>query len=376
MAEERDTDIEESEDVADAKEATDPVRKWTLIILGLCVVLMGYYLIADRITPYTTQARVHAVVVPIAPEVSGTVTDVTVTSNQAVAAGDLLLTIDRVKYGLAVETAEANMQQARQATGVSTANVDAARAQVETARATLYRASQDASRLRRIKQEDPGAISDRRLEGVEATLSISQAQLDAAQATLEKAIQDLGAEGEDNSRILQAQAALDAAKLDLSNTQVRAPADGIVTDVRVDRGNFANAGAALMTFLATRDVWVQADFTENNLGNIKPGDRVGIVFDALPGKVIKGTVRTTGFGVQVDSAPLGSLPTIDNDREWLRDAQRFSVIIDFQLPSEKDRMGIRVGAQASVIVYTGGGFLFNTLGKIKMWLESIFTYVY
>jgi multidrug resistance efflux pump len=337
---------------------------------------MGYYLIADRITPYTTQARVHAVVVPIAPEVSGTVTDVAVTSNQAVAAGDLLLTIDRVKYGLAVETAEANMQQARQATGVSTANVDAARAQVETARATLYRASQDASRLRRIKQEDPGAISDRRLEGVEATLSISQAQLDAAQATLEKAIQDLGAEGEDNSRILQAQAALDAAKLDLSNTQVRAPADGIVTDVRVDRGNFANAGAALMTFLATRDVWVQADFTENNLGNIKPGDRVGIVFDALPGKVIKGTVRTTGFGVQVDSAPLGSLPTIDNDREWLRDAQRFSVIIDFQLPSEKDRMGIRVGAQASVIVYTGGGFLFNTLGKIKMWLESIFTYVY
>jgi hypothetical protein len=80
--------------------------------------------------------------------------------------------------------------------------------------------------------------------------------------------------------------------------------------------------------------------------------------------------------VQVDSTPLGSLPTIDNDREWLRDAQRFSVIIDFQLPSEKDRMGIRVGAQASVIVYTGGGFLFNTLGRIKMWLESIFTYVY
>jgi len=376
MSDERDTDSEAKEAVAEDKQPVDPVRRWTLIILGLCVVLMGYYLVADRITPYTTQARVHAVVVPIVPEVSGTVTDVAVTSNQAVAAGDLLLTIDRVKYGLAVETAEANMQQARQATGVSTANVDAARAQVETARATLYRASQDAFRLRRIKQEDPGAISDRRLESAEATLLISQAQLDAAQATLEKAIQDLGAEGEDNSRILQAQAALDAANLDLSNTQVRAPADGIVTDVRVDRGNFAKAGGALMTFLATRDVWVQADFTENNLGNIKPGDKVGIVFDALPGKVIKGTVRTTGFGVRVDSASLGSLPTIDNDREWLRDAQRFSVIIDFRLPSEKDRMGIRVGAQASVIVYTGGGFLFNTLGRIKLWLESIFTYVY
>lgn len=374
MAEERDTETEE--DVVNNKEPVDPVRKWTLIILGLCVVLMAYYLVADRITPYTTQARVHAVVVPIAPEVSGTVTDVAVSSNQAVAAGDLLLMVDPAKYALAVETAEANLQQARQATGVSTANVDAARAQVETAKATLFRASQDVSRLRRIKQEDPGAISDRRLESAEATLSISQAQLDAAEASLEKALQDLGAEGEDNSRILQARVALDAANLDLSNTEVRAPADGIVTDVRVDRGNFANAGAALMTFLATRDVWVQADFTENNLGNIKPGDRVGIVFDALPGKVVKGAVRTTGFGVQVDSAPLGSLPTIDNDREWLRDAQRFSVIIDFELPTVDDRMGIRVGAQASVIVYTGGGFLFNTLGRIKMWLESIFTYAY
>ena len=295
MSDESDTDIEEKEAVANETRPVDPVRRWTLIILGLCVVLMGYYLVADRITPYTTQARVHAVVVPIAPEVSGTVMDVAVTSNQAVAAGDLLFKIDRAKYALAVETAEANLQQARQATGVSTANVDAASAQVETAKATLLRAGQDASRLRRIKQEDPGAISDRRLESAEATLSISQAQLKAAEATLEKALQDLGAQGDDNTRILQAQAALDAANLDLSNTDVVAPAHGMITDVRVDRGNFANAGAAQMTFLATRDVWVQADFTENNLGNIKPGDRVGIVFDALPGKVIKGTVRTTGF---------------------------------------------------------------------------------
>ena len=376
MAEERDTDIEETEAAAENTASTDPVRRWTLIILGLCAVLMVYYLVADRITPYTTQARVHAVVVPIAAEVPGTVTDVAVSSNQSVAAGDLLFQVDRARYELAVGNAEVSLEQARQATGASTANVEAVRAQVKTARATLVRAQQDATRLRRIKQEDPGAISDRRLESAEATLKISQAQLEAAEATLEKALQDLGEAGEDNSRIMQAQVALDAANLDLSNTEVRAPADGIVTDVRVDRGNFAAAGAAQMTFLATRDVWVQADFTENNLGNIKPGDRVGIVFDALPGKVIRGTVRTTGFGVQVDSAPLGSLPTIDNDREWLRDAQRFSVIIDFDLPSEADRMGIRVGAQASVIVYTGGGFLFNTLGRIKMRLESIFTYAY
>jgi multidrug resistance efflux pump len=353
----------------------DPVRKWTLIILALCGVLMVYYIVADRVTPYTTQARVNALVVPIAAEVSGTVTDVAVTSNQLVAQGDLLFQVDRERYELAVETAKANLQSARQATGASTANIDAAKAQVVSAQANLLRAEQDVVRLRRIKQEDPGAISDRRVEMAEASYTAARASLQAAEANLERARQDLGETGEANFRILQAQAGLEQAELDLQRTSVKAPDDGVVTDVRVDRGNFAQAGAPLMTFLASHDIWVQADFTENNLGNIKPGDEVELVFDALPGNVVKGTIRTTGFGVNVESAPLGSLPTISNDRQWLRDSQRFSVLVDFELPNAEDRRGIRVGAQASVVVYTGGGFLFNSIAWIKMRLLSLITYI-
>lgn len=291
-------------------------------------------------------------------------------------AGELLFQVDRDRYLLAVETAEANLQSARQATGASTANIDAAQAQVVSAQANLLRAEQDAVRLRRIKQEDPGAISDRRVEMAEASYTAAKAALSAAEANLESARQNLGETGEANYRILQAQAGLDQARLDLRRTSVVAPDDGVVTDVRVDRGNFAQAGAPLMTFLASHDIWVQADFTENNLGNITAGDEVDIVFDALPGKVVKGTVRTTGFGVNVDSAPLGSLPTIDNDRQWLRDAQRFSVLIDFELPNAEDRQGIRVGAQASVVVYAGGGFLFNSIAWVKMRVISILTYIH
>ena len=370
--------MSDNDESGDSKEKPpmDPVRKWTFILLGACAVLMIWYLIADRVTPFTTQARVHALIVPVAAEVSGTVTDVAVSSNQFVAAGDLLFIVDPARYELAVATAEASLQSARQATGASTANVDAAKAQVDAARASLLRAELDAVRLRRIIEEAPGAISVRRLESAEATLAVTQSQLGAAEANLERARQDLGETGDRNSNVLQAQAALDQAMLDLANTSVAAPDSGVVTDVRVDRGNFAQAGAPLMTFLATQDIWVQADFTENNLGNIKPGDRVELVFDALPGRVINGTIRTTGFGVNVDSAPLGSLPTIDNDRSWLRDAQRFSVLVDFELPEASDRLGIRIGAQASVMVYTGNGFLFNTISKLKMRLVSIFTYAY
>lgn len=375
MSDENEASANESATV-DAASAMDPVRKWTFILLGACAVLMAWYLIADRVTPYTTQARVHALVVPIAAEVSGSVSDVAVSSNQFVDAGEVLFRIDGERYRLAVATAEANLQSARQATGASAASVDAAEAQLGAARATLRRAEQDATRLGRIKREDPGAISDRRVESAEATLAITRSQVGAAEAGLERARQDLGETGDANSRILQAQAALDQAQLDLARTTIIAPDSGVVTDVRVNRGNFAQAGAPLMTFLATQDIWVQADFTENSLGNIKRGDTVELVFDALPGKVLKGTIRTTGFGVNVDSAPLGSLPTIENDRNWLRDAQRFSVLVSFDLPNADDRLGIRIGAQASVIVYTDDGFLFNTIGKLKMRLVSIFTYAY
>ncbi|MCH8073101.1 MAG: HlyD family secretion protein, partial [Proteobacteria bacterium] len=349
---------------------------WTLIVLGACVVLMAWYLISDRVTPYTNQARVHALVVPIAPQVSGIVTDVTVTNNEYVSADQELFRIDRDQYQLAVETARANLQSARQATGASIASVEVARASVGAARAGMVYASQDAMRLRRIKKEDPGAISDRRLEQAEAALNVAESQLAASQANLEKAIQDLGEAGDENFRILQAQAALDQAQLNLSWTSVRAPDDGLLSDIRVDRGNFAAAGAPLMTFIAIHNIWVQADFTENNLGHVDPGDRVEILFDSLPGRVFSGRVISTGFGVSVSSTPLGSLPTIENDRQWLRDAQRFPVQVEFELEKQSERLGIRVGSQASVIVYTGDHWLFNFVGKAYIRIASLLTYAF
>jgi len=379
MTDENSSETENSPDEAQetaAKAPMDPVRKWTLIVLGACVVLMFWYLVSDRVTPYTNQARVHALVIPVVAEVSGFVTEVAVSNNELVSAGQELFQIEPNRYQLAVENAQANLQSARQATGASTASVDAARASVAAARAGVVRASQDAVRLRRIKEEDPGAISDRRLEQAESSLSVAQSQLAASQANLEKAIQDLGEAGDQNSRILQARSALEQAELDLERTTVRAPDDGLVTDVRVDKGNFASAGAPLMTFIGMDDIWIRADFTENNLGNIKTGDKVEIVFDSLPGNVLSGRVRGTGFGVSVDTTPLGSLPTVDNNRQWLRDAQRFPVDVEFQLSDSSQRQGVRVGAQASVIVYTGDNWLFNFIGKIYIRISSLLTYAF
>ena len=358
------------------KVSMDPVRKWTFITLAISILLLTWYLVSDRLSPRTSQARVHALVVPIAPEVSGTVISIEVGNNQRVKAGQELFHIDPERYRLAVETAEADLQTARQSMGASSANVIAAEANLVSAEANYERSEKDAIRLARIKEEDPGAISQRRIESAEASLAAAKGQVGAARANVEKARQDRGQTGEQNSRILQAQSALSQAKLNLERTVVLAPEDGLVTDVRVASGNFANASAAQMTFIAVDNIWVQADFTENNLGNIRSGNKVDIVFDVLPGKIYSGTVRETGFGVAVDSAPLGSLPTIDNSRDWLRSAQRYPVLIDFRLHSAAGTSNLRVGSQATVVVYTGDNSLVNTLAGLQIWLSSILTYAY
>ena len=358
------------------KPARDPVRTWTYITLLAALMLLTWYLVSDRIAPSTSQARVHALVVPIAPEVSGTVYSVDVGNNQRVKAGQDLFHIDPERYQFAVDTAKADLQTARQSTGASSANVSAVEAGLVTARANLVRAEKDATRMARIKEEDEGAISQRRIDSAEATLAAARGQVDAAKANIEKAREDLGQTGEQNSRILQAQAALAQATLNLERTVVLAPEDGLVTDVRVSKGNFANASAPQMTFIAVDNIWIQADFTENNLGNIRAGNKVDIVFDVLPGEVFSGTIRELSFGIDVGTAPLGSLPTIDNDQGWLRTAQRYPVLVDFENPLEKGTLGLRVGSQETVVVYTGSNSIVNMLAGVQIWLSSILTYAY
>ena len=377
MTENPEAKAEESPVQEDSKaRARDPVKRWTRIILIVCAALLIWYLRSDRITPYTSQARVHALVVPIAPEVSGTITSVSVGNNQEVTAHQELFQIDIERYQLAVQTAEATLEQSRQSLGAQTAQVDAARASLQSANANMERSRLDAVRMRNIREQDPGAISQRRLESAEASLASAQARVAASEASLEAALQNLGEPGDNNAMVQQAQAALDSALLNLERSTVRAPEDGVVTGVQLDRGNFAAQGAPQMTFIASHDIWIQADYKENNLGNLDPGDKVEIVFDVLPGQVFHGRVREIGFGVSVDSPPLGSLPTIQNDKNWLRAAQRYPVLIDFDLPTENGRTRIKVGSQAAVTVFTGRHIVFNMLARLYMRVVAILSYAY
>jgi multidrug resistance efflux pump len=349
----------------------------TIIVLVLIVASLAWYFISDRLTPYTSQARVQAFVVPVAAEVSGNVLKVYVKNNDDVQPGQRLFDIDPTPYRIALQRSRSDYESVQRSVNSSQVAVEAAKAALQAAVAGRVNAEQDAKRLEQIFAEDPGAISIRRVQSAQAARIQARSQEKAAEADLRRAKEAAGVSGENNAQLTSARSAVEKAELDFKRTNVLAPARGMVTDLRTDIGQFAAAGAPAMTLIAVHDLWINADMTENNLGNIKPGNEVAIVLDVFPGKVWKGRVRSIGSGVGVgEQAKPGALPTIENSRDWLRRAQRFPVAVEFD-PSEHEQLrGVRIGGQAEVLVYTGDHVLINWLGRIFVSLMSYLSYVY
>ncbi len=352
-------------------------RIGAIIVLLLIVLSLVWYFVSDRLTPYTSQARVQAFVVPIAAEVAGTVLKVHVKNNDEVQRGQPLLDIDPTQYKIALQRSRSDYESIRLSVSASTASVESAKAAVQAAIANNVFAQQDATRLEQIYKEDPGAISLRRVESAQSNRIKARSQVEAAKADLVRAQETAGERGENNAQLLSARAAIEKAELDLKRTAVVAPARGSVTDLRIDAGQYAQTGAPLMTLIAIHDLWINADMTENNLGNIKPGDEVAIVLDVLPGEILKGRVRSVGTGIGPDKPPQpGTLPAVENSRDWLRQAQRFPVAVEFD-PSERERLhGVRIGGQADVLIYTGDYPVMNWLAGVFIKVMSYFSYLY
>ncbi|MBN3865113.1 HlyD family secretion protein [Pseudomonas frederiksbergensis] len=360
--------------------AADPAKKGIKWVMLLIVLSLAWYLSADRFTPYTQQARVGAFVIPVAAEVAGRVTRVNVRNNQDVKAGDLLFEVDQQPYQIAADRARADLESTRRQIGASTAGIASAQASLRAAQANELKARQDNQRLESLYRQDPGTISVRLLEVSRASREQAVSQVAAARAEVQRAREQEGGSEEDNALLRSAATALSKAELDLANTQVRARSAGLITDLRTDVGQFAAVGTPVMTLIAIHDMWISADMTENNLGRVRPGTPVAIVLDALPGEIFEGRVRSVGYGVSVGQTPApGTLPTVQNSRDWLRPAQRFPVIIEFSDEATKvlrDSRAVRAGGQAEVMAFPTQNNPLNPLGRLFVWLMSWLSYAY
>jgi len=349
------------------------VPKWTLIAVALTFLLLIGHILSDKYTPYTSNGRIEAFVVPIVPQVSGTLTEVNVVNNQLVEEGQVLATIDSANYELAVERAQTDLQLATQTSKADVSSVTTAQAKVAEAEANLRNAEVKGKRISKLSEQ--GAASISRADDARSKIEASKARLASAQSELEKAKSNLGNTGRDNAKVQSALVALDNAQLDLYRSSVRAPSNGVITNLTVDIGHFASTGAPLMTFISTRTVWVQSDLRENALINVKPGNPVELVLDAAPGRIFNGEVMSVGHGVSDDSSNnIGGLATVQPTQGWLRQAQHIPVLIRF---TDDESKGFkRVGGQVNTIIYTEGRPVMKIFGKLWIRLISFLSHIY
>lgn len=354
------------------KPPMDKVKKLTFMVLLVCIGLFVFYVLADRFIPSTDMARVRGYVIPITPLVSGRVVDVMVEPNDIVQPGAPLVRIDPADYQLAVQEAEQGLVKAGQSVGVQTASVASAQAKLSDALANQAHIRTQASRI--LAMAKKGIVPKAEADKTRAALASAKAQVETAQANLEQAKKQLGSTGKENSAVKSALLKLQKAQIDLERTVLRAPAIGGVSNFRLDEGFYARSGQPLLTFVSGEDVWIDAYFRENSLGNMIVGDEVEIVLDFAPGRVFKGKVASIDWGISWgQSEQAGQLASVTPQTGWLRQTQRFPVAIQFD--DDTARGFRRVGGQADVIVYTQDSSVLNMFGRIWIRLMSWLSYV-
>jgi membrane fusion protein, multidrug efflux system len=332
--------------------------------LLLVSVLGGGYLYADQIGHFqsTDDAFIAARQSSLAPKVSGYITEVPVTDNQHVAAGDVVARIDDRDYRIALEQTEAQVGAAKASIEnldaqleVQKAQINANQAQVDQAQAALVFAQQQATRYQHLEQTGYGSVQNS--EQSTSQLHQQQAALQSAQATLnlaERQVESLKAQRKSAAaNLAQAEAQRDQAKLNLSYTTVTAAQPGRVVNLGAAVGQFAQPGTGLAMFVPDQ-IWVTANFKEIQLDRMQPGEPVTLKIDAYPGRTIRGHVDSVQPG---SGTAFSLLPAQNATGNYVKIVQRVPVKIVMDNPPKDVALGPGMSVVPTVRVDTAPSFL-------------------
>ncbi|GEA50976.1 multidrug transporter [Vibrio inusitatus NBRC 102082] len=331
-----------------------------------------YLIVSDRRAPFTTEGRVYGQVVQIASEVTSRVTDVLVENNEEVKTGDILFILDSRKFEIALDQAELALQSAKESELALRAKKSAAIANISRVKASLNNAKSEYQRISKLAKHQAVSVSE--LESKKKQYQIAIADLEIEKQNLNKLNAQLNTGQGVTTDVLVAQSRLEKAKLDISNTVVRSPSDGTVTNLRLEVGTIANANMPLLTFVTDDSLWVAADFREKSVSKVTNDYHALVTFDAFPGKVYQYHVDSRDRGVSSGHQnPNGMLTQIEVNNRWVRDAQRTRINLESNelLPDS-----LFIGSRASLALYSGESRFWQLIAKTRIRLISWFHFIY
>ena len=323
----------------------------TLMGVGVAVVVIGAlwaYLTSGRYIS-TDNAYIKADKILLAPDVSGNIVSVAIHDNEPVHEGQLLFVIDPAPYQLALDKAEADLsstrmkineikaQYAQKQAELASAQVEAQYAEKELKRQAALIARGSVS----VSQHDDAAL---RRDTAQKNVQKLQGEVAEMLASLDN---NPNIKPEQHPLYIAAQAALNQAKLNLAHTRMVAPADGFVGDAP-NVGDYARAGVPMVNFIGNTHYWIQANFKETELTDVRPGQKVSISVDTYPGHTWTGTVQSIS---PATGSEFSILPAQNSTGNWVKVVQRIPTRISVDKgPAD---LPLRAGMSTEVEIDTG-----------------------
>jgi membrane fusion protein (multidrug efflux system) len=327
------------------------VRVLLLFVLPLAAALAGLYVYATGGQEVETDnAYVKANIVAISAAVTGRVIEVVVQDNQPVGRGDVLFRLDPEPYRIAIDGARAQM--------------DVVRSDAQQLRAEYRETLQEAAEMR--SRIDFLARQFERQQYLKEKGMTRGDTYDEARHNVEAARRRLDSIGEKSNRVLaalqgnpalpaerlprfqEARAAYDAAMLDLRRAEIKAPVAGVVSNMKLQVGEYVEKGAPTFSLIESGPLWVEANFKETQLTHMAPGQRAVVVADAYPERQWPATVETIA---PASGAEFAVLPPQNATGNWVKVVQRIPVRIRVeQAPGPQQ---LRAGMTVTVSVDTG-----------------------
>ena len=321
-----------------------------LIVIPLLAICVGLYLYAAGGRYVSTDnAYVKANVIIISPEVSGRVTSVLVVDNQAVEANDVLIQLDSSPLEITLNRARAQMAVIRTELESLRADYGETVVQEQLAKDKVRYLDRRYKRQRKLLKQ--GLSSEEKHDEAKHDLQVARREVQIIEQRVQRVLAQLAGNErlpvDQHPRYLTAQTTYDQAAVDLKATTIRAPASGIVSNMKLQVGEYAQAGKPVFSLIQNQPIWIEANLKETQLTHILPGQQATIVADAYPDKIWESVISSIA---PATGAEFSILPPQNASGNWVKVVQR--IPINLVITDQAGGPQLRAGMTVSVRIDT------------------------
>ena len=326
------------------------LRTVLLVVIPLIAVAIGTYIYAESGRYVTTEnAYIKSNVVAISADVSGRVEWVGVEDNTLVREGQILFRLDQQPFKIALERSEAELELMRTQVEHLRADYHEAVAQVAAEEEKVKFLTRQLARQKTLKERK--LASEQAYDVAAHDLSLARRQVRVLRQRVHGVLQSLGGdpaiEAQEHPRFLRARTERDQAMIALADTTVEAPVDGVVSNMKLQAGEYVEEGHAVFTVIENGKVWVEANLKETQLTHVLEGQTASITVDAYPGVEWPATVDAIA---PATGAEFSVLPPQNATGNWVKVVQRIPVLLDVEQPPKGHPL--RAGMTVTVAIDT------------------------